>query len=98
MFPAVARDRDELAHGGLELLLPGVLEPRAEHVGDLALRTAVHEDDEAEPELLLVDLVQVRELRLDRGALVGALLPRRALGQVLRTDLRVRLEGLDELV
>ena len=46
-------------------------EPLAQDVGDLALRPAVDEDDEAEAELLLVDLVQVRELGLDRGVSLG---------------------------
>ena len=46
----------------------------AQHADELALRPPVDEDDEAEAELLLVDLVQVRELGEHLGVAVGALL------------------------
>ncbi len=47
----------------------------AEHLEDLRLRPSVHEDDEAEAELLLVDLVQVGEVGEHDRIAVGALLP-----------------------
>ena len=43
-----------------------VRDPVAEHLEDLGLRAPVDEDDEAEAELLLVDLVQVGEARRAR--------------------------------
>ena len=51
------------------------------------------EDDEAEAELLLVDLVEVRELGEDRRIGVRALLGGRPLGEVPRADRRVRLSA-----
>src|SRR5204863_1845021 len=87
--PSVLRDRDELLDGGVELLLPCPLEPLPQHVEDLGLRAPVDEDDEAEAELLLVDLVEVGELRQDDRIGVAALLRRRPPGEVLRADRRV---------
>src|SRR3954447_19279315 len=60
--PAVDRDRDELVDRGLELLLARPRAALAQDRQDLALRAAVHEDDEAEAEPLLVGRVQRREL------------------------------------
>src|SRR6266536_3376202 len=80
--PAVAGDRDQLAQACLELLLARPIEALLQDLQDLRLRAAVDEDDEAEAELLLVDLVQVSELGQDgRVAAAAALLGRRALGQ-----------------
>ena len=57
---------------------------------DLGLRPAVHEDDEAEAELLLVGAVQLVEL----GRLVRALLRGRPRREVAGADRRVRVEHL----
>src|SRR5207253_8714489 len=59
---AVAGDRDQLLEPGLQLLVARPLEALAQHVEDLGLGPPRDEHDEAEAELLLVDLVQVREL------------------------------------
>src|SRR5206468_3194124 len=90
-LPAVAGDRDQLAKPRLELLLARPLEPLAQHLEDLRLRAAVYEDDEAEAELLLVDLVEVRKLGQDHRVGVGALLGGRALRQAgAHADRRMR--------
>ncbi len=71
----------------------------AQHGQDLVLRPPVHEDDEAEAELLLVERVQVREV--DEHGRVGvlALLGGRARGQPgALADRRVGRERLDLLV
>src|SRR5918999_917569 len=60
--PTILRDRHELPDPVLQLLLPGVGDAVAEHLEQLVTRPPGDEDDEAEPELLLVDLVQVHEL------------------------------------
>ena len=97
-LPAVTRDRDQLAQRRLELLLAGPLEPAAQHLEDLRLRAAVDEDHEAEAELLLVDLVQVRQLGEDHRVGVGALLGGRARRQAAaRADRRVRVQRLELL-
>ena len=62
----------------VELLVARALEPVLEHSEDLRLRAAVDEDDKTEAELLLVDLVQVRELGQHCRIGVVALLGRRA--------------------
>src|SRR5205085_7463637 len=83
--PPVFRDPDELLEARLELLLARAREPLLEDREQLGPRAAVHEDDEAEAELLLVDLVQVREL-CEHGRVLAALLGRRL------ADARVRRE------
>ena len=74
MTPPVLRDRDELTQGRVELLFARVPEPLAQHVQNLRLRAPVHEHDETEAVLLLVDLVLVRQLREDGGIAAASLL------------------------
>ena len=85
--------------GRVELLLPAPPDPLPEHLEDLGLRAARHEDDEAEPELLLVDLVQVREIgehdRVGVGPLLGGGPGRQP---APRADRRVGVERFDLLV
>ena len=75
--------------------LARALEPRSQDRHELGLRAAVHEDDEAEAELLLVGAIQLGELgRLRRPALLRCR-PRR---ELRRADRRVRVEHLFLLV
>ena len=72
--------------------------PLAQHLEDLRLRPAVDEDDEAEAELLLVDLVQVGELGEDgRVGVVPCSAAERA-ERCSRADRRVRAQRLDLLL
>src|SRR5690242_18078981 len=93
--PSVLCNRDEFLDGSVELLLTRALEPRAQDVQDLRLRTAVDEDDEAEAELLLVDLVQIGELGQHDRVRVVSLFDGRAGRQFLRADRRIRVERLE---
>src|SRR5207248_2558069 len=93
--PPVLRDRDQLLDGRVELLLARSLQSLAQHVEDLRLRAAVDEDDEAEAELLLVDLVQVGEFRQDDRIGVAALLGGRARREPLRADRGMRVQRLE---
>ena len=54
MDPSIPRDRDELATARVELLLARASDSLAQHGQDLILRASIHEDHEAEAELLLV--------------------------------------------
>src|SRR5689334_7272236 len=95
--PAVACDRNQLVQACLELLLARPLEALLQDLEDLRLRAAVDEDDEAEAELLLVDLVQIGELGQDGRMTAAALLGCRAGGQVACADRRMRVQGLEPL-
>jgi len=83
--PSRLRDRHELVERGVELLFTRVCEPLAQNGQDLRPRAPVDEDDEAKTELLLVDLVQRRELDEHDGIVAVLLL--RALA-----DARMRRE------
>src|SRR5207247_4104232 len=95
--PPVLRDRDELLEGGVQLLLARALEPLPQDLEDLFLRPAVDEDDEAEAELLLVDLVQVRELGERDGIAARSLLGGRSFRQAAAADRGMRVERLELL-
>src|SRR6185295_6719266 len=69
--PTVLRDRHELVEGGRELLVPRPFEAPPEDRHELALRPAVDEDDEPEAKPVLVQTVQLRQLRGLVGALLG---------------------------
>src|SRR4029079_12831789 len=99
LHPAVGCDRNELVERRLELGLRRMVDPVAQHLEDLPLRTAVHEDDEAEAVPLLVVRVEPRELLEDDRVGVRALLRSRARGQTRALpDGRVRVEDLALLV
>src|SRR5205807_4773197 len=83
--------------GSVELLVAGALEALPQDLENLFLRPAVDEDDEAEPELLLVHLVQVGELGEGDRIAAGALFGGRALRQVARADRRMRVQRLELL-
>src|SRR5207248_3118250 len=76
---------------GVELLLARVPQSHAQLRKDLRARAAVHEDDEAEAEALLVRVVELGKLCED-GWVVAVLL-----GRAL-ADARMRRERLDLLV
>ncbi len=89
------RDRNELVEPGLELLVPGTGEALLEQRHDLGLGAAVHEDEEPEPEPVLVDLVQGCEPAKRLGIVVRALLGGRPTGEAGGADRRVRVQRLD---
>src|SRR5207248_1259524 len=89
--PSILRDRDELVEPGVELRGARPLEPFAQDRDELGARAAVHEDDEAKAETLLVRAVQLCELR-EHGRILAVLL-RRALA-----DARVRRERFELLL
>src|SRR4051812_46433815 len=91
--PAVDRDRDELLQARLEFVLARALDPLAQDRQDLRLRPPVDEDDEAEAELFLIGLIQLRELGKHGRIVLGALLRRRTRRQLAAgTDRRMRVE------
>jgi len=83
---------------GLEFLFGSALESLLQDLEDVGFRAAVDEDDEAEAELLLIDLVQVGELGQDRRMAAAALLGGRALREVASADRRVRVQCLSLLL
>src|SRR5207245_9369894 len=89
--PTAPRDRHELVESGFELLRARPLEPLGQDRDELGARAALHEDDEAKAETLLVRAVQLGELREHRRVL--SVLLRRALA-----DARVRRERLELLL
>src|SRR5205085_8995589 len=97
VLPAVARDRDELAQRGVELLRARTFEPLAQDRDYLRLRAAVHEDDEAEAEALLVLAVEPLELGERLGIVVRSLFRRGSGRQLPRADRGVRVQRLELL-
>src|ERR671923_1238358 len=89
--PPVSRDRDELLHCRVELLLPRPPQPLAQDRDDRRPRPPVDEDDEAEAEPLLVGAVE--PLKLGQQGLAAAALLRRRLA-----DPRVRGQRLGLLL